>query len=989
MGTEVAVASSVFNMAGPESKRPDYLKSLIIGAIFQNAPSLADVIGGGYLDGPGLRFRNFAKWAKRDKDFQKFMGITSGELRVPVEIDMGVLKAALPQRPGHTLRIESAAVDAASYLRWAQQWVALHHPERLNEAWVCEYERTTNTISITFPDDTVESFLALNYEAGARYLYVSYTPIADETVDPIQWGPAVPVPEGQTFPSVSGWLQDFANFINKSVEVRTTKVIRTSFSDNRPNIINTIVSNPETKHYIEIDAQYQKTDYRGNESDRDAVSSVRSVRQHKQTGRVVEQTDLDIQHEVIEDGVVKIIQTVTITESLILDRTVRVGTERTTHKAWLPLEILIYKEGDGNPALDAFFGTSKASGNFYPPIPFRYANEPISKDPWKWRVVLPQTVDPMDWWKPLKFAPSISRTGEDDVREGRIVESFLDGSVLVRSHEGSRLQDVLGAKTIPVVLQAPPRPEDAYPWDPDPEPEWAPLASILPVQPNTKEAYASCKKAFKRAFNGDFGKVLKQINENDSIDDIDYAYAVFGVSLNVEENACRKYIYKFLQYLMRDTSMPVEARAQWQAEYEAALDSWQQWLAWKERQKEWGGGVRISDPEPQVTEYPDWRYTASLDVYSRHKDQETTNYRNNFRWDFISEERGQGLLKPGAKRGELWFEILDPLSQDFETYQGQNLFYQRGNNVFTLSWQETKNSWRRLTVHGLEHRNYIYENERVLTLAVEALQDGEESGFIIPLHEDVYHSISLKDRTQMATACCFLVFNCSAIRKTSFWEDFGVILVIILIIAVSVVVTIITGGTGTVGLLGSAEAVGTFFGATGTAALIIGAAVNALAGIIVSYLITEGSVAIFGEKWGKAVGIISSALLTLGAGAAMNSADLVDALLSTEALIQLSQAGTEGFNAYIQAATQEINQATQELMEKRSEELKELQKLYDEEFSPGRKIDPKLVSEYISELTEKAEQFLTRTLMTGSDIVDLQLAYLENFAKFTVHTDLS
>ena len=67
--------------------------------------------------------------------------------------------------------------------------------------------------------------------------------------------------------------------------------------------------------------------------------------------------------------------------------------------------------------------------------------------------------------------------------------------------------------------------------------------------------------------------------------------------------------------------------------------------------------------------------------------------------------------------------------------------------------------------------------------AKEALEDVEESGFIIPLHEGVYRAMGLKDSTQMATACSFMVFNCYQVVKKKWYQTgiFKIILVVILI----------------------------------------------------------------------------------------------------------------------------------------------------------------------------------------------------------------
>jgi len=175
MGKKVAVASSVFNLMGPEDRRPHYLKSLIISGIRAEDRSIADVINEGYKNGPAIRIRNFYNWAKKDEEFQKQLGITSGELKVPVEIDMEALAAELPQEPGRIYQIESVHIGEADFLYWAEQWVAEHHPDLYHTDWECNHNLKTNKIIITFEDGTTEEFEAHSYDPDGRYLYVKYT----------------------------------------------------------------------------------------------------------------------------------------------------------------------------------------------------------------------------------------------------------------------------------------------------------------------------------------------------------------------------------------------------------------------------------------------------------------------------------------------------------------------------------------------------------------------------------------------------------------------------------------------------------------------------------------------------------------------------------------------------------------------------------------------------------------------------------------------
>lgn len=697
MGKKAAVDSSVFNLMGSEDRRPHYLKSLIISGIRAKDHSVADIINEGYKNGPGIRIRNFYNWTKNDEEFQNKLGITSGNLRVPVEIDMEVLAAELPQEPGRIYEIKSAKIGSPDILYWAEQWMAKHHPDLYHTDWVCDHDRKTNMVTITFEDGTTTQFKAESFDPDGHYLYVTY------------------------------------------------------------------ISYPENE-------------------------------------------------EEEEEGL---------------------------------LEIFIYKKGSGNEVLDSFFGTTTSAGSFYPTIPFRYDNAPITGD-----------------------------------------------------------------------------------------------------------AYKLCKKAFRKAFNQDYDKILEEINNHESVEDIDYALVVFGISLNTKDNTSKKYIYKFLQHLMNH--QPDD---------------------WYSKQIGNKGFLRLD-----------------LRVRSIQKDDGTVNFRYYYDWALITEEIGTGILKEEKKEGDLWFEKVELSTEEREKFQ--NL--ENPKNIVALCWQETKNRWRKLIIYDLVHKNEIYGDNSDDTKAVDAIDDEGTSKFIVLLHEEIYHSFSLVERTQIAASCAYLVLNYYEVHEPDFWEEWLPIILTVAAIVLTVVITVVTGGAG-IGLLGPAEAVGATLGFTGTTALIVGATVNALAALLVAYIISEVAIevsaAIFGEKWGRVIGTIVAAILSVGISAGVNSVNIIDALTKADNLIKISQATTNAYSNYLKASAIELNEQTQKMWDETFKDISRINKMTQELYG-FREIDPAHVDEYISELmerselTERMEDFLARTLLTGSDIAEIQKQFITNFVENTITTKL-
>ena len=58
------VSSTVYNLAGDEDKRPNFLKATVIGAVIAGKDSLAQAIQDAYTTGPGTRLKRFNNWAE-------------------------------------------------------------------------------------------------------------------------------------------------------------------------------------------------------------------------------------------------------------------------------------------------------------------------------------------------------------------------------------------------------------------------------------------------------------------------------------------------------------------------------------------------------------------------------------------------------------------------------------------------------------------------------------------------------------------------------------------------------------------------------------------------------------------------------------------------------------------------------------------------------------------------------------------------------------
>lgn len=511
--------------------------------------------------------------------------------------------------------------------------------------------------------------------------------------------------------------------------------------------------------------------------------------------------------------------------------------------------------------------------------------------------------------------------------------------------------------------------------------------------------YPECVTAVKKALNAKYSDIETKIESNSSIGDIDYAYAMFGCCLNTQENASKKYIYKFFQTILEEPSLSESSDySTFESSWLAAKASWDAWTTWYNAGQAGTEPVRQSFPA---------MLTNSVNVGST--PGSAMNFNMSIQWNYMYEETGTGLLKPDAKSHELWIEAatvpvygepvwsLDP---DTGVYvvTGDGTTMQSG---ITLNWQIDTDNWRRITAVGLKHRNLIYNGMAVEITAEDALVDPDESGFIVPLHEDIYKSLSITDYTQMATACCYLVFNCYTVVKSK-WYQTGWFQ-ILLIVAV-VVISVLTLGAGAVGasagLLGTNAAVGGAIlgtAASATMIAIVGAVVNAIAAAILVALINKGAVAVFGDRLGTLIGAIVSFVSLQFANGIEQGQSLATAfkdLMSPLNLVNLTNSVGNGIAAYVKGGVQNIMEEIDKVQKQFSSQMESINNKAVAEFGygAGAVIDPLQFTDSLATTAvtmEPADVFLNRTLMTGSDIADLSMSMLHNFTDLTLNLALA
>lgn len=507
------------------------------------------------------------------------------------------------------------------------------------------------------------------------------------------------------------------------------------------------------------------------------------------------------------------------------------------------------------------------------------------------------------------------------------------------------------------------------------------------------------KKALKKASGADYTKVMAKVAENPSLADIDYAYVVFGASLNAQDIASKRYLYAFFQEVMLGQDLSGDPYRDWELAYAAAVAGNATWKTWADAQSD-PGDILYGTLWPEKPAYPPLPY---YEIRIRSSGRPTINYDMAIGWNSIEETVGSGILDGAHPVGDIWWESL-PRDDVLSTVSsidldGLPITYTNDNELchVKLHWQVSATVWRTLEFRGLHHRNHIYQGNYEITQADDAIVDTEESGFIIPIHEGVLGAMPLTHATQLSVSCTYLLFNCYRVVKEKWYESsWFKVVILVVVIAIAAVTGYVDPNA--VGLLGANTAVGVALGATGAVAAIIGSIANAIAATIVAQILGVLTTTVGGPQYGAIVSLAIMAIagsIQIGGGVE-SLGDFVQTafnkLMEAPNLLKLTTSTGEILSGFIKADTQDILRETQETLRDYNETSKEIASLTAALVGGANVMNPLMLTNTSLPTTtgvaEMPETFLARTLLTGSDVAELSTAFISGFTDFTLRTDL-
>lgn len=489
--------------------------------------------------------------------------------------------------------------------------------------------------------------------------------------------------------------------------------------------------------------------------------------------------------------------------------------------------------------------------------------------------------------------------------------------------------------------------------------------------------YQEMTKVYKKAFNNNsFDDFIDSVEDNPDLDDIDYAYVVFGVSLNVDEPVCRNYIYRFIEKAAIYNAVNKSSTAQ------NVLDDIEAYEIASQAIKDWDATDWSDTPLESIPVRPS---TPSLIIPGNNTFQiknSNLDFDMRLNWEKCTIDQLTGNVGLGINEYKVVNGPTETYSVTETIYAGDEDRIQ--TTVFTdlnvyIYWQETDSIYRRITLKNFVHQNYIYKGKAVVITAKDALADSENSGFIIPLHYPTFKELGIVSYTQISTADVFLILNSYEVTKQKWYESsFFRILIVIAVIVTAVVFSpgLFAGGTG---LLGSNLSVGLALGFTGISALIAGVVSNYIASLFISQLFTIVASDLFGDEFGTLFATIT--MIALSVGITQGS------LFSTENLLKITQSSGNVLNSVVQKDINKLGHEFEVEQTQYEEQMDKIQELLKDLDSNSLNFNPIMLTESnfnvqnSTYVKESLDEYIQRTTMNGSEVVDLTFSMVYDFVQ--------
>lgn len=299
-------------------------------------------------------------------------------------------------------------------------------------------------------------------------------------------------------------------------------------------------------------------------------------------------------------------------------------------------------------------------------------------------------------------------------------------------------------------------------------------------------------------------------------------------------------------------------------------------------------------------------------------------------------------------------------------------------------YQVNDNRWERIEIwsqgHPMVRLNWMHSN---MDTHPPKLSDGM-SGYPLPIIPDVLYRMPIIHANDVAQYCPYvLAHSWKKVKKK--WYQTGLFTVVIIIVAV--VLAVWSGGSSlgaASGILGTNATVGAAIGLTGMAAAIAGAVINAVAAMIVMNIVSSVAGKIFGEQIGRLIAIAAMYVIANFGSISDGSFSMSESfnnMMSIDNIMKNSLSVLDGIATKLNTDTQNMINSKIKEIDKLKEEEKKILDSIDKLYS-NSVLDPLDVSE-LTEVTNKSIEpssiFIARTLMNGTDMINLQNNMITDF----------
>lgn len=487
--------------------------------------------------------------------------------------------------------------------------------------------------------------------------------------------------------------------------------------------------------------------------------------------------------------------------------------------------------------------------------------------------------------------------------------------------------------------------------------------------------YTWASKAYKRATGGKnlagYNNLMDQLKKSDGVDSTAFIYEVFGVPINTAWQPGLKFLYNYFYNLYLNEKISTSQAS------------------------------AVADITNVVAQTVVKKYTSSVarTIYIK-STTGVCNYDTRISWGGMTYYLKSGTHYENAKVGTYYSRRTTTT----ESYQVGNYDPETGETTYTTKYttyywsiwshQKSENRYEEIWVRDLAFSSTIYHGKSVSYKAYDELANkGDvvtgttvsadalgESGFVVPIEWQTFKELSVFDRHNLGMCCQMLVLNSWKKVKIR-WYQRGIFKWVGFIIAA--ILAIFTGGaTLTAYLIAYANmAVLT--------AQIVAAAICAALSVVASALIMPLIMKAVSAILPKAIAQVVTAVIVIvavayGQAALAGQVFTYGSICTVQTAFVLMNSVGNAYATLRQEATNNMLGQMTDMMKTFEEKMEEISSYSEKLFG---------TSGFWNRLTndvcvETPDQYLTRTLMTGSDIAQTTMDLVYDFADNTLSLDL-